>query len=118
MGTVATLKETRKRTSPKRTAPPPHGAPPNPARIFQTINAFQQSAAMRAAIELDVFTAIGEGQNTVAQNFDFTVFAANQAGVGQLLGSNLSGIFKSFQLRHIHNLIPHRKFEITESTLW
>ncbi len=67
MGTVATLKETRKRKSPKQTVPPPHGAPPNPARIFQTINAFQQSAAIRAAIELDVFTAIGEGQNTVAQ---------------------------------------------------
>jgi len=67
MGTVATLKETRKKKSPKRTASPTQGTPPNPFRIFQTINAFQQSAAMRAAIELDVFTAIGEGQNTVAQ---------------------------------------------------
>jgi ubiquinone/menaquinone biosynthesis C-methylase UbiE len=36
-------------------------------RIFQTLNAFQQTAALRAAIELDVFTAIGEGQSTVAQ---------------------------------------------------
>lgn len=67
MGTVTTLKETRKRRSQKRTAPPPHGTPPNPARIFQTINAFQQSAAMRAAIDLDVFTAIGEGRTTVAE---------------------------------------------------
>jgi SAM-dependent methyltransferase len=36
-------------------------------RIFQTLNAFQQTAAMRAAIELDVFTAIGEGQTTTAE---------------------------------------------------
>jgi ubiquinone/menaquinone biosynthesis C-methylase UbiE len=36
-------------------------------RVFQTLNAFQQTAALRAAIELDVFTAIGEGQNTVSQ---------------------------------------------------
>jgi ubiquinone/menaquinone biosynthesis C-methylase UbiE len=42
------------------------GAPPNPARIFQTLNAFQQTAALRAAIELDVFTAIGEGAATAA----------------------------------------------------
>ncbi|MBI4165923.1 MAG: class I SAM-dependent methyltransferase [Acidobacteria bacterium] len=35
-------------------------------RIFQTMNAFQQTAAMRSAIELDIFTAIGEGQTTVA----------------------------------------------------
>lgn len=67
MGTVTTLKETRKKKSPKQTAPTPPGASPNPMRIFQTLNAFQQTAALRAAIELDVFTAIGEGQSTVAQ---------------------------------------------------
>jgi len=67
MGTVATLKETRKRKSPKRTALPPHGVQPNPMRIFQTLNAFQQSAALKAAIELDIFTGIGEGQTVVAQ---------------------------------------------------
>ncbi len=41
-------------------------AAPNPGRLFQTLNAFQQTAAMRAAIDLDVFTSIGEGQNTSA----------------------------------------------------
>jgi len=41
-------------------------APPNPARIFQTLNAYQQTAALRAAIELEVFTAIGEGSTTAA----------------------------------------------------
>lgn len=40
---------------------------PNPARIFQTFNAFQQSAALKAAIELDIFTAIGEGRTMVPQ---------------------------------------------------
>jgi 2-polyprenyl-3-methyl-5-hydroxy-6-metoxy-1,4-benzoquinol methylase len=39
---------------------------PNPTLIFQTLNAFQQSAALKAAIELDVFTAIGEGHETPA----------------------------------------------------
>src|SRR5690349_186271 len=34
---------------------------PTPARIFETLTAHQQTAALKAAIELDVFTAIGEG---------------------------------------------------------
>lgn len=67
MDTTATLKEVRQKESIKGSGAPSPGAPPNPARIFQTINGFQHSAAIRAAIELDVFTAIGEGQNTVAQ---------------------------------------------------
>jgi 2-polyprenyl-3-methyl-5-hydroxy-6-metoxy-1,4-benzoquinol methylase len=40
---------------------------PNPGRLFQTFNAFQQTAAMKAAIELDVFTAIGDRQTTAEQ---------------------------------------------------
>ncbi len=39
---------------------------PNPERIFQTLNAYQASAALKAAIELDIFTAIGEGEDTAA----------------------------------------------------
>lgn len=39
-------------------------AVPNPARIFETLNAFQRSAALRGAIELELFTAIGEGHVT------------------------------------------------------
>jgi ubiquinone/menaquinone biosynthesis C-methylase UbiE len=38
--------------------------PPNPSRIFQLINAFMQSAALKAAIELEIFTGIGEGLTT------------------------------------------------------
>ncbi len=44
-------------------ASPFAGHGPTPERIFNTLNAYQQSAALKAAIELDIFTAIGEGAN-------------------------------------------------------
>lgn len=50
--------------------PPPadaHNAQPTPERIFQTLTAYQQTAALRAAIELDIFTAISEGHDTPAK---------------------------------------------------
>lgn len=34
---------------------------PTPELFFQTVNAYQRTAAIRSAVELDVFTAIGEG---------------------------------------------------------
>src|SRR3979411_1071439 len=37
---------------------------PTPERSFNTLNAYQQSAALKTAIEVDVFTAIGAGANT------------------------------------------------------
>lgn len=40
---------------------------PNPALLFQTINAYQRTEAMKAAIELEVFTAIGEGKKTAPE---------------------------------------------------
>lgn len=39
---------------------------PNPERIFQMLTAYQASAALKAAIELDIFTAIAEGDDTAA----------------------------------------------------
>jgi 2-polyprenyl-3-methyl-5-hydroxy-6-metoxy-1,4-benzoquinol methylase len=36
----------------------------DPELIFDTLNAYQQTAALKAAIQLDVFTAIGEGADT------------------------------------------------------
>jgi ubiquinone/menaquinone biosynthesis C-methylase UbiE len=36
-------------------------------RIFETLRAYQQTAALRAAIELDIFTAIAEGATTPAE---------------------------------------------------
>jgi len=39
---------------------------PTPERIFNALNAYQQTEALKTAIELDVFTAIGAGANTAA----------------------------------------------------
>ena len=39
---------------------------PTPERIFDAINAYQQTESVKAAIELEIFTAIGEGNTTVA----------------------------------------------------
>jgi ubiquinone/menaquinone biosynthesis C-methylase UbiE len=44
----------------------PQPQQPTPERFFETINAYQQTAALKAAIELDLFTAIGEGRTTAA----------------------------------------------------
>ncbi len=38
----------------------------SPERIFETLNAYQKTAALKTAIELDVFTAIGQGINSAA----------------------------------------------------
>jgi ubiquinone/menaquinone biosynthesis C-methylase UbiE len=40
---------------------------PSPQLFFQTINAHQRTEALKAAIELEAFTAIGEGNTTAAQ---------------------------------------------------
>ena len=44
----------------------PTGAKPNPFLIYQTLNSYQSTAALRAGIDLDIFTSIGEGDDTVA----------------------------------------------------
>lgn len=41
-------------------------AQPSPLLFFDTMNAHQRTEALKAAIELDVFTAIGEGNQTAA----------------------------------------------------
>jgi ubiquinone/menaquinone biosynthesis C-methylase UbiE len=40
---------------------------PSPQLFFQTINAHQRTEALKAAIELEVFTAIGEGNTSAAE---------------------------------------------------
>ncbi|HEV7743632.1 MAG TPA: class I SAM-dependent methyltransferase [Pyrinomonadaceae bacterium] len=40
---------------------------PTPQLFFQTINAYQQTEGLKAAIELEVFTAIGEGNATAPE---------------------------------------------------
>jgi ubiquinone/menaquinone biosynthesis C-methylase UbiE len=38
---------------------------PTPEHIFNTLNAYQQTYALRAAIELDIFSAVADGANDV-----------------------------------------------------
>jgi ubiquinone/menaquinone biosynthesis C-methylase UbiE len=40
--------------------------PPTPERFFNAINAYEQTEALKAAIELEIFTAIAEGNTSVA----------------------------------------------------
>lgn len=40
---------------------------PSPALFFDTISAFERTEALRAAIELDLFTRVAEGQRTAAE---------------------------------------------------
>jgi 2-polyprenyl-3-methyl-5-hydroxy-6-metoxy-1,4-benzoquinol methylase len=42
------------------------GPPVSPEPIFDALNAFQITAAMKAAIEIDLFTGIAEGKTTLA----------------------------------------------------
>jgi hypothetical protein len=44
---------------------PPHG--PSPALFFDTLGGFQRTEALRAAIELDLFTHIATGKHTAAE---------------------------------------------------
>ena len=45
----------------------PAAQQPSPQLFFQTINAHQRTEALKAALELEVFTAIGEGNTTAAE---------------------------------------------------
>ncbi|HTC76035.1 MAG TPA: methyltransferase dimerization domain-containing protein, partial [Edaphobacter sp.] len=39
---------------------------PTPERFFGAINAYEQTEAMKAAVELEIFTAIAEGNTAAA----------------------------------------------------
>jgi len=41
-----------------------HAADPSPELFFQTLWAYQRTAALKAAVELDVFSAVGDGATT------------------------------------------------------
>ncbi|MGH9928183.1 MAG: methyltransferase [Pyrinomonadaceae bacterium] len=45
----------------------PAAQQPSPQLFFQTINAYQQTEGLKAAIELETFTAIGEGNATAPE---------------------------------------------------
>jgi 2-polyprenyl-3-methyl-5-hydroxy-6-metoxy-1,4-benzoquinol methylase len=52
---------------PHQSTPPPSSQAPSPVHLFDTINSYQKTAALKGAIELDVFSSIAAGQNTAAQ---------------------------------------------------
>ncbi|HXO37907.1 MAG TPA: class I SAM-dependent methyltransferase, partial [Candidatus Acidoferrum sp.] len=41
--------------------------PPSPVQIFNTIQGYQRAFALKAAVDLDVFTAIAKGSHTAAE---------------------------------------------------
>ena len=43
----------------------PQALPPDPTAVFEALTAYQRSAALKAAIELDIFTGVGEGNASV-----------------------------------------------------
>src|SRR5438094_6307999 len=45
----------------------PQHRQPTPERIFDTLNAYQRTAALRGAIDLDLFTAIDGGAATASE---------------------------------------------------
>ncbi len=49
------------------TPEPKPNTQPTPALLFDTLNAHQRTEAIKAAIELDLFTAIGEGQTKASE---------------------------------------------------
>src|ERR1700757_1047096 len=55
-----------KDAAPKSEAKPTAFAPPSPQLFFDTLNAYQRTEALKSAIELDLFTAIANGNNTAA----------------------------------------------------
>jgi 2-polyprenyl-3-methyl-5-hydroxy-6-metoxy-1,4-benzoquinol methylase len=74
--------------------------PPTPERIFQTLTAYQQTAALKAAIELDLFTAISEGDDTSAKLAARTASAergvrilCDYLTVSQFLGKHEDGCY-------------------------
>ena len=56
------------------------GAAPTPEHLFNALNAHQLTAALKTAIELDIFTKIGEGANE-AGTLGKAVDASEKRGV-------------------------------------
>src|SRR5262249_61499522 len=49
------------------TSAPAKGTQPTPMQFFETVQSYQRSFAMKAAIDLDLFTAIAKGNQTAAE---------------------------------------------------
>jgi len=53
--------------TPEVTSPNNQVSQPNPIRFFQALHAYQQTAALKTALDLELFTAIGEAHSTVPE---------------------------------------------------
>jgi 2-polyprenyl-3-methyl-5-hydroxy-6-metoxy-1,4-benzoquinol methylase len=49
---------------------PKQSRQPSPALVFDTLNGYQRSQAIKTAVELELFTAIGEGKSTAKEIAD------------------------------------------------
>src|SRR5580704_6405732 len=52
-------------SSPQAQAPAPAIHVPSPGIVFDTLQAYQRSVALRGAIDLDLFTAIADGNKSL-----------------------------------------------------
>src|SRR5829696_2314334 len=50
---------------PQQHPPGPPPGEPSPLLFFETINAYQRSAALKGAIDIELFTAVAGGSDTV-----------------------------------------------------
>ncbi len=55
---------------------------PSPVKIIETLLAYQRTAALKAAIEIDLFTAVGDGRKTVPELARYC--AASERGIRAL----------------------------------
>src|SRR6185437_5537137 len=69
----------------------PQSSQPTPLKIFQLLNAYQQTEALKAAIELDLFTQIGDGGGSAAQ---IAAQIKADARVANVLKQALAGIYR------------------------
>jgi hypothetical protein len=53
---------------------------PSPELFFQTLNSYQRTAALKTALELDVFSAIHEGAQTAPAAFAMLMLAGTESG--------------------------------------
>jgi len=79
------------------------GKQPTPALLFDTINAYQRTQAIKTGIELDVFTIIAEGKTT-AKAIAMRVGHLNAAYVFSAIISS-SSAFLPNRMAHMASLL-------------
>ena len=79
----------------------PSAAPLTPSVVFENLQAFQRTAALRAAIELDVFRAVGQGPGDVASIAHHA--SASERGIRILCDYLvISGLLQKIDGRYVH----------------